>query len=1466
MRPVKPESSFRHLPRLLPYLRPYRALLGLSVLLSVVSVGISLAEPWPLAFLIDSALGDQRAPGWVTALVGSGASRLILFSVVAALVITVANSGINIVNNYIQTRLEQRMILDFRSDLFAHVQRLSLAFHDDQRKGSLMFAINYQAAAVGELTVTILPLLQSVLTVLGMLYVAYRFHPVLALLSLVVVPFIYVSSGSYGRRIEPRLRRVRGLEGTSLSIVHEAMSMLRVILAFNRERYEHERFRSQGTEAVEARIDVTVRQTAFSLAVNFITAVGAAIVTGFGAHLVVRRQLTIGELVIVLSYIAAIYQPLEQISGTIARMREQLISLEAAVGLMDTEPDVTEAPDAVDPGRVQGHVTFDDVHFSYKNRVGTLKGLSFEVRAGELIGIVGPTGAGKSTTVALLPRFFDPSCGRITLDGTDIRQLTLEGLRRQVSIVLQEPLLFSGSIAENIRYGELGADRAAIVEAAKAANAHDFISRLPQQYETSLGEGGAKMSGGERQRIAIARAFLKDAPILILDEPTSSVDSRTEAVILDALSRLAEGRTTFMIAHRLSTIRNASRIIVIDDGEVVEQGTHQELLDAHGLYAEMHHAQVGLPTPAPAGLVSPVPPVALPVPAPVPVEGNGTGNLQVARDGDRRAQARGHRAAHGRREEIVVLGMMTKMPVAGVVYQTVHYLLGLERLGYAAHYVEAHGRTPSMLMAAEHDDGPNLAAAFIDRVLRRFGVGGSWAYQSFEGDGALYGMSEGELARLYRDAALLVNLHGGTEPRPEHYATGRLAYLETDPVQLQVELHDDVAATLDFLEPHCAFFTFAENYGTPGCGLPVDARFEFHPTRQPVVLDLWAGHGLAASGAFTTVGNWHQAWRPVSLGGRTYSWSKDRQWQVVLDLPRLTGRTFELALSSYEDGDRAVLESHGWRVRPALPMSADVNAYRAYVCSSLAEFTVAKEQNVGLRSGWFSDRSATYLAAGRPVVTEDTGFGTALPTGAGLLAFSTLDEAAVAVEAVATDYDRHRRAAAEVARECFAAETVLGDLLGHVGLGPRASRSRHPFPLTLDLQPVSKRPLRLADATVSTVMGRLAATRTARVEQPRASVVVVTFDNELCTRLCLESLAACTGGSCELIVVDNASTDGTLGYLDRFAAGRPGTTVVRNTTNEGFARAANRGLAMARGDVLVLMNNDVVVTPGWLDGLAAHTCDPGVGLVGPVTNQAPNEAAIPARYRTFGQLLHHAARQRAAHRGEAFDISVATMFCVALRREVFARIGALDEQFGTGLFEDDDYSLRVRAAGLDVRCARDVFVHHFGEASFGDLVPTGEYGRLFERNRARFEAKWQRPWQPHRRPADASYAELVGEVGATVRSVVPRQATVAVVSKGDPALVDFDDRVGWHFPQGPGGQYAGHHPADSADAVAQLEALVDRGAGYLVIPATASWWLDHYGELARYLEERGREVGAPGGSCRVFSLANVKGGPARGGA
>ena len=587
-------ALWRLIPRLFPYLRPYRRLVVVSLSLSVVGIVIGLADPWPLAFMVDTVLGTRPIPAAVESVIGHhDRVTLLVFAALAGLLLVAGRNVMSVFHEYVNTKVHQRLVLDFRSDLFEHAQRLSVSYHDSTPTGRLMSQLNFLPDQAGDLLIGIPPLAQSLLTLVGMFVIAFTLDPVLALIALTVVPVIYYSVGVYNARIVPRIQKVRGLEWQTLSIVFEAMAMLRVIAAFARETYEFRRFRTQGLTAANARVNLTVRQTVFSLVVNTWTAVGTALVLGVGAYHVLNGELTIGELLVFLSYIAAVYSPLETVSSTVGAMQNQLVNLQGAFMLLDEKPDIVDAPDAVLLESVRGAVAFEHVDFDYVSRTGTLRDITFSVEPGQRVAIVGPTGAGKTTLVSLIKRFHDPASGRVLVDGIDVRGVRLRSLREQVSVVLQDPELFSGPVLDNIRYGRLSSTIEEVVEAAKNANAHEFIERLPKGYGTELGEGGAQLSVGERQRICVARAFLKDAPILILDEPTSSIDSKTESVILDALDRLSTNRTTFVIAHRLSTIRHADVILVIDGGRLVERGTHAELLAQRGLYRQLYDVQIG---------------------------------------------------------------------------------------------------------------------------------------------------------------------------------------------------------------------------------------------------------------------------------------------------------------------------------------------------------------------------------------------------------------------------------------------------------------------------------------------------------------------------------------------------------------------------------------------------------------------------------------------------------------------------------------------------------------------------------------------------------------------------------------------------------------------------------------------------------------------------------------------------------
>jgi len=813
-----------------------------------------------------------------------------------------------------------------------------------------------------------------------------------------------------------------------------------------------------------------------------------------------------------------------------------------------------------------------------------------------------------------------------------------------------------------------------------------------------------------------------------------------------------------------------------------------------------------------------------------------------------------------RRPKIVLLGMLTKMPVAGVTWLVAQYAIGLRRLGFDVYYVEAHARTPSMLMRDAHDDATVRAVEFLQAEMSRLDMGERWAFHALHDDGACYGMSWEALKRLYADAALIINMHGGTAPMDEHAATGRLVFLGTDPGEIEFEIARGDLRAIRVLEMHSAFFTWGLNYGNPDCKLPWSSRFVFAPSPPPVVLDLWADRDSGSGTAMTTVGNWRQPWRNIKVDGVTYRWSKHHEFLKVIDLPTRVDTPFELALGSYEPSDEALLRSHGWTVRPAVTVSGDTDTYRDFITGSRGEFTVAKDQNVRLRSGWFSERSAAYLAAGRPVVMQDTGFGSFFGADRGLLGFDDLDGAVAAIEALNADYSGHRRAAVAIAREHLDADVVLRSLLERCGITVPVRRRRTgvtTWPPTLDLTPIERRPLQLPQPTVDEVIAR-AVPVNRHPGPPVVSVVMVTHNERTVTRLGVESILAHTDEPFELIVVDNASGAPTREYLDVVASRNPHVRVVSNVNNRGFAGGVNQGLRRATADVVVVVNNDIIVTPGWTRGLSAHLDDPSTGAVGPVTNRCGNHAEIPTAYRTYAELLAFAAERAGSHVGEVTELPMLVMFCVAMRRDVLQRVGLLDEQFGIGLFEDDDYARRLAGAGLRMVCAEDVFVHHFGEASFSRLYASGRRSQQFERNRARFEAKWGIAWSPHERRTDESYEHVVDAVRGVVGGLLGRGNAVAVISKGDDRLVELEQGSAWHFPCAPDGSFAGHYPTDGGELLAIFQGLEARGLTHLVVPRPATWWLDHYPALGAHLSAHYRPMAECHPDALLFERTAVR--------
>ena len=559
--------------RILREARPFWPLIAGYLLLSLLATPLALLVPLPVKVAVDSIVGDHPPPpaldrflpdGWTQPATGVWvvAAMVVLFTTMTLL----QQAGVALLKTYVG----ERLVMSFRERLFRHVQRLSLAYHDSRGSSDSVYRSQYDAMSVQALVIeSVVPMVSAVFMVCGMIVVTARLNLKLALVALVVCPPLMLVTALFRPRLRKQWREVKALESSAQSVVQEVLGSVRVVKAFSREEHEHHRFRTHYGRGVAARGKAAIQENAYAILTGLIVALGTATVLFIGLRDVVRGDLLLGNLLLITAYLKQLYDPLKTIGKQLASKQKAVASAERAFALLDELPDVPDRPEARGLERASGDIAFWGVSFAYPSSGETvLRNVTFDVPRGARVGIAGRTGAGKSTLVNLLTRFYDPTEGRILLDGVDLRDYRLADLRNQFSIVLQEPVLFSTTIAENIAYGRPDAAEADVVAAAQAADAHEFISALPDGYNTLVGERGMRLSGGERQRIALARAFLKDAPLLILDEPTSAVDTRTESTIVDAMQRLMRGRTTFMIAHRLSTLDDCDLLLYVENGGV----------------------------------------------------------------------------------------------------------------------------------------------------------------------------------------------------------------------------------------------------------------------------------------------------------------------------------------------------------------------------------------------------------------------------------------------------------------------------------------------------------------------------------------------------------------------------------------------------------------------------------------------------------------------------------------------------------------------------------------------------------------------------------------------------------------------------------------------------------------------------------------------------------------------------------
>ncbi len=577
-------------------LRPYRGWLAIILFATAAETASSLAAPWPLKIVLDNVI-EGREPiasirhvaSWLP---GDSPLRIAALAAIATVLIAALGALASYVEHYYTEDVGQWVANDLRVRVYDHLEHLPLAYYDTHRTGTLLSTITDDVATIqGFASETTLGIVVDLLTIAGMLGLMFWLNWDFALVAVGVAPFLLLFVLRFRKAVKKATREVRLRESDIVSVVQQGLESIRVVNAFGRQELEEKHLQDASRAAVGAALRARRVKSLLSPVVTVTVSLCTAFVLWRGASLVLASAMTAGSLIVFLSYLGKFFKPVQdlaKLSGTIA---QAAVAVERVRGILELDMSIPERPDAWEPGTLRGAIEFEHVAFAYDPATPVLRDVTFSIAAGQFIGMVGTTGGGKSTVVSLIPRFYDPSAGRVLIDGVDVRDFKLQRLRDQMGFVLQDTVLFRGTIRENIAYGRPDASEDEIVEAAKLANAHEFIARMPDGYEAQVGERGMTLSGGQRQRIGIARALIRNSPILILDEPTAALDVESERVVIEALERLMKGRTVIMIAHRLSTIHDADRVLVLSDGVIAEQGTHDELLALDGVYGELHRTQ-----------------------------------------------------------------------------------------------------------------------------------------------------------------------------------------------------------------------------------------------------------------------------------------------------------------------------------------------------------------------------------------------------------------------------------------------------------------------------------------------------------------------------------------------------------------------------------------------------------------------------------------------------------------------------------------------------------------------------------------------------------------------------------------------------------------------------------------------------------------------------------------------------------
>ena len=579
-------------------LRPYRGWLAIILLALLVETAMSLAGPWPLKIVLDSVVGRHPLPQWIVPLLGNRLAddRVAIAAAAAAglVIIGVFGSIAGYIDKYYTESVSQWVANDLRMQVFHQLDRLSLTYYDTQQTGGLLSTITTDISTIQTFaSEATLGILIDLLAIIGMLGLMFWLNFDFALITVAVAPFILVFVMRFKRTVKRATHEVRRRQSDVVAVVQEGLQSMRVVQAYGRQDLAELQLQQAGKAAVDAALRARRVKSLVSPVVTVSVSLCTAYVLYRGASLVLAGAMTIGALTVFLSYLNKFFKPVLDLATMTNSIAQAAVAVERVQSIILADQMIPEAPNATEPAPFKGEIIFEKVAFSYQPDTPVLKEISFTIEPGQFVGFVGATGGGKSTAASLIPRFYDPTAGRILVDGVDVRAYKLKSLRAQVGVVLQDTVLFQGTIADNIAYGRPGATRQEVIQTARDADAHEFIAQMPRGYDSAVGERGLTLSGGQRQRIGIARALIRNAPILILDEPTAALDAEAEQLVLQGLARLMQGRTAIAIAHRLSTVRDADNIVVFKEGIVAEQGTHEELLAFGGVYAELYRVQFG---------------------------------------------------------------------------------------------------------------------------------------------------------------------------------------------------------------------------------------------------------------------------------------------------------------------------------------------------------------------------------------------------------------------------------------------------------------------------------------------------------------------------------------------------------------------------------------------------------------------------------------------------------------------------------------------------------------------------------------------------------------------------------------------------------------------------------------------------------------------------------------------------------